>query len=172
MGQGQRYFSQQDFPDFMGYFLIYDYSFDGRRELAKAISHLRRMDKPHWVPAEKTPLILIDRKFKNFPDLESERSVEWTLDAFAAILNREWNADEDSRISRDRLFKLENPHVNARGIDLRLVEKIAGLDLLLNPKTGVAYNELDLRAIAKEMLDWQTGEYHLPSYVENGVNGN
>lgn len=166
----KKYTTKAEFPDFNREFVACEYTLEGRKQLAEAINHIRRMKKKHWVPSVEIPLINIDRKFKMFPTLQAEKTEEWTMDAMVAILNREYQADEDSRISRDRIFKLENPHVNARSLDLRLIEKIAGLELLLNPNSGKAYDEQDFLAIAKEMLDWRTGEYLLLS-CHNGVNG-
>lgn len=126
-----------------------DFTFEGQVQLGEAVSHFREAAKPQWTPYVTAGM--------SEEEIEAERG-RWTLRQMADIINREFGLHGELVVSRDALHRLERPPIARMEPPLRLIELIANLEIMVNPKTGKPFSDADLIAIAKGLLDWRTGK--------------
>lgn len=126
-----------------------DYTLDGQIALGEAVKFFREGEKPHWKPYVVNGL--------SDEEIAAEQG-RWTLKQMAAIINREFGLSGELVVTDSALHRLERPPVNRIEPPLRLIELIANLQIMVNPRTKEPFSDADLKAIAKGLLDWRTGK--------------
>lgn len=126
-----------------------EYTFKGLVALGEAVAYFREADKPHWRPVVTDGMSEVEQVL--------ERG-KWSQVKMAEIINREFGLSGDLEISKSAIQRLESPAVSRTEPPLRLIELIASLEIMINPKTQEPYSDDDLRAIAKGKLNWENGE--------------
>lgn len=126
-----------------------DYTFEGQKALGEAVAYFREADKPNWKPFVTQGM--------SEAEIAAERG-RWSQAQIAAIINREFGLTGKIKVTQSAIHRLEAPPLNRTEPPLRLIELIASLEIMINPKTKKPFSDADLKAIAKELLDWRTGE--------------
>lgn len=161
----EKVFSKTQIKDFNDRLGVLPITQQGIINLGSAIDHLKNKRKPDWVPVSRGPDGDKSKTYVSDDEWDEEKNEPWSYDDFARIVNREYGLWKDAKISRDALNRIIQPRLNTKPPNTQLLGLIAGLHILKNPETGVPYDFVDFIAIAKEVLDWRTGEYKLPSTI-------
>lgn len=135
-----------------------DYTFEGQRALGEAVAYFRESDKPYWTPVATQGM--------KQSEIESEKGY-WSQSRMAQIINREFGLSGELKVTQSAIFRLESPPLNRTEPPLRLIELIASLKIMIDPKSQKPFTDIDLRNIAKGLLDWRTGEQLNPCFQDS-----
>jgi hypothetical protein len=132
------------------------YTAQGLKDLGECIRYWRERVKPDWTPAVSISV----------EQLCQER-VGWTQIQMVQIMCREFNlysgnADEDKTLVsrlRSELQRIELPPSTAREPNsIEMLDRIASLEICINPLSKAPYRMANFLEICKEQLDWRTGK--------------